>query len=83
MYSIVSTQRAKTLCTALRNQLVIDKRDCEKMRVPSAPNSVSLNKSNPSADTAVFRALRASTTDDTKMKPTELWQFEKRDMRIC
>ena len=43
MYSIVSTQRGENAVhTALRNQLVIDKRDCEKRCVCRVPTTMFL-----------------------------------------
>ena len=60
----------------------IDKRDCEEMRVPIAQNSDALNKSNASADSAVFHALKVCATDAIKTKPIELWLLEKCDVRI-
>ena len=41
-------EERKRCATALRNQVGIDKRDCEEMRVPIAHNSDALNKSNAS-----------------------------------
>ena len=72
----------KRCAMALGNQLSVDKRDCERMRVQVAHSSVALNKSNASADSAVFHALQTVARNATKLKQVELWQLEKCDVRF-
>ena len=67
---------------ALGNQLRVDSRDCKRMRVQIAHTSVALNKSNASADSAGFHALRTVATDAAKTKQFELWQLEECDLKI-
>ena len=74
--------KRKRCAMALGNPLSIDKRDCEKMRVQVALNRVALNKINASSDSAVFHALQIVAMNATKLKQFELWQSEKRDVRI-
>ena len=56
----------KRRAMVLVNQLSVDKRDYERMRVQVAHNSVVLNKSS----------------DAAKLKKVELWQLKKCDMKI-
>ena len=73
------------------NQLRVEKRDCERMRVQVVHNRVALNNSNASADSGVSgkqttqlkrgKSLTVTMTLD-KLKRAEFWQLEKRDVRI-
>ena len=51
----VYTQNEKCCVRVLGNQLGVDNRECERRRVQMVHTSVALNKSNASADNAVFR----------------------------
>ena len=75
----------------LVNQLRVDKRDCERMRVQVVHNRVALNNSMASADSVVRRKrttqLKRGKSQTVAMtiallKQAELWQLEKRDVRI-
>ena len=67
---------------ALGNQLIVDSRDCERMHVQVAHTSLALDKTNASADSAVFHASRAVAMNAAKWKQFELWQLEICDLRI-
>ena len=65
---------------ALVNQLRVDNRD--RMQVQMAHTSVALDKTNASADSAVFHTPRAVAMNGAKGKQFELWQFDECDLRI-
>ena len=73
---------------ALGDQLSVDNRDCERMRVQIADTSVALNEANASADIAssttqlTRRQPRTFATGTAKMKQSSLWRLEKCDVRI-
>ena len=66
----------------LGNQLRVDNRDCERMRVQMVHTSVAPDKSNASANNAVFHTHRTGARDAAKTKQFELWQAVKCDVRI-
>ena len=66
----------------LGNQLSVDNRDCERMRVQMVHTSVALEKSNASASNAVFHTHRTVARDAAKTRQFELWQAVECDVRI-
>ena len=78
---------------ALGNQLSVDNRDCERMRVQIPHTRVARNTANTSADSASSTTTltrttqlrcvkpRTGTTDAAKVKQVELWRWEKCDLR--
>ena len=60
---------------ALRNQLRVDSRDCERMRVQMAHTTGALNKTNASADSAALHTPRKVTTDAAQTKQFNLWPW--------
>ena len=79
---------------ALGDQLSVDNRDCERMRVQIAHTSVALNEATASADSASSTTpltrttqlrrgkSRTIATNAAEIKLFDLWRLEKCDVRI-
>ena len=82
VYSSVSTRRARMLCQSSGKSFESRQPHSERMQVQMAHTSVALDKTNVSADSAVFHTPRAIAMNAAKLKQFELWQLDECDIRI-
>ena len=82
VYSSVSTSRARMLCQSSGKSVEGRQPRLREDARADGPHIGALDKTNASADSAVFHTSRAVAMNVAKWKQFELWQLEKCDLRI-